>query len=67
MHFSVFEQKNFIHNERIFFTDLGGRGYNGLYKSNYNRGTAEFDFLNFDGSIIERVSLNNIQVIDRPI
>jgi hypothetical protein len=65
MTIGTFEDLNLQPGEHIFFTNLSGNGFNGIYRGNYNRSKAAFDFLNFNGSRIETVNLKDIQVLQR--
>lgn len=63
MHFSYFESLNIEDGDVIFFTDRSGKGYNGVYRGNYNK--VSFSFLNFNGSQIEKINLSDIQVLQK--
>lgn len=63
MHFSNFEDIKLQADDQIFFTDLRGHGFHGIYMGNYNQ--VSFNFLNFNGSKIEIVSLKDIQNLQK--
>lgn len=60
-----FESYNLFSGEVIFFTDRNGQGYQGVFKGNYTRTRAAFDFQNFNSGRTETIDIAYIQVLNR--
>ena len=66
MHFSNFENLKLVIDDQIIITNAQGNALHGIFKDKYSwteGGT--FDFLNFNGSKIERMYLINIQHVQK--
>lgn len=64
MDFSDFENLNIQEETDIFFTNLSGNDFKGIYKGNYSRSRGTFDFFNFNGRKIETIYLKDIEEIE---
>jgi hypothetical protein len=65
MHFSNFENLKLNFGDRIIIVNAQGEALHGIFRGSYSRSEGMFDFLNFNGSRVDRINLLSIQHINK--